>query len=60
MKTNYGMSQEELENASNLELLGQDLLNFLYTLDDSREVAIAAMKLEECILWAAKAIVKPK
>lgn len=52
------LSEEEKAMMVKLKDLGQEFLDLLDTLGESRENSIAAMKMEEAVMWAVRGLTK--
>jgi len=50
------LSLEELSSIEEIKEVGNDFYAMLHSLGNSREMEIAKLKLEECVMWAVKGI----
>lgn len=50
------LSLEELASIEEIKEVGNDFYAMLHSLGDSREIEMAKLKLEECVMWAVKGI----
>ena len=50
------LSLEELASIEEIKDVGNDFYAMLHSLGDSREIEMAKLKLEECVMWAVKGI----
>lgn len=50
------LSLEELASIEEIKEVGNDFYAMIHSLGDSREIEMAKLKLEECVMWAVKGI----
>lgn len=50
------LSLEELALIEDIKGVGNDFYAMLHSLGDSREMEMAKLKLEECVMWAVKGV----
>jgi hypothetical protein len=55
-KADKANTLEELASIEEIKEVGNDFYAMLHSLGDSREIEMAKLKLEECVMWAVKGI----